>query len=255
MLFLPLPGCAAQPGDPRIDAKPVAESPESKLGAKSFRRFLSNSDVIISDDSATRDRVLRVFVRLVDAAKRSQYADAASRLSWEHVVIRNDQKVTAVAFPGGKIGLYTGLVSAAESDDQLAAAVGHLVAKVLIRQREEEQRVSATQPAAQNESNTETSSSAPAEEAEKTRKKSQREEADYLGMVLSAEAGYDPQGAVALYKRLEGQNSPRAKKLAANLGDAVARYQANKDGLNGMPVVPAPSAAPEAAASAASAAP
>jgi hypothetical protein len=49
-------------------------------------------------------------------------------------------------------------------------------------------------------------------------------------MLLSADAGYDPRGAIALYKRLEGPDSPRAKKLEGRLPEAMVRFEAAKPG-------------------------
>ncbi|MCB1306464.1 MAG: M48 family metalloprotease, partial [Leptospiraceae bacterium] len=49
---------------------------------------------------------------------------------WEIVVFRNNA-VNAFALPGGKIGVYTGLLSVAKNQDQLAAVIGHEVGHVI----------------------------------------------------------------------------------------------------------------------------
>jgi predicted Zn-dependent protease len=230
LVMIPPPGCTTLADRHRAEATAVVQSREAQAGTKAFQRFLSGSDVMISDDPEIRDRVLRVFVRLVEAAKRSQFGDLAKQLPWEHVVIRNDQKVTGLAFPGGKIGLYTGLIAATETDDQLAAAVGHLVAKVLTRHQAEGISRNFMEQAGGVGSEVGTTKPPRSEELEKAWRKTQREEADYVGMLLSADAGYDPRGAIALYKRLEGPNSPRAKKLEGRLPDAMARFNAATGG-------------------------
>lgn len=52
--------------------------------------------------------------------------------AWE-VVLFKDPAVNAFALPGGHIGVYTGLLTAAKNQDQLAAVLGHEVAHVLAR--------------------------------------------------------------------------------------------------------------------------
>lgn len=49
---------------------------------------------------------------------------------WEVVVFESEQ-VNAFALPGGKIGVYTGILSVANTPDQLAAIVGHEIAHVI----------------------------------------------------------------------------------------------------------------------------
>jgi metalloendopeptidase OMA1, mitochondrial len=219
-------GCTSASDRYRAQAIARAQSHEAQAGTLAFQQFLSASDVILSTDPEVRNRVLRVFVPLVEAGKRSQFGDVAKQLPWEYVVIRNDQKVTGLAFSSGKICLYTGLVAAAETDDQLAAAVGHLVAKVLTRHQAENISRNFMKQADADGTKHEPLGPRKSEELEKTWRQTQREEADYVGMLLSADAGYDPRGAIALYKRLEGPDSARSKQLERRLPEAMARFKA-----------------------------
>ena len=52
------------------------------------------------------------------------------RGQWE-VVVFDDEQVNAFALPGGKIGVYTGLLNVAENQHQLAAVIGHEVGHVI----------------------------------------------------------------------------------------------------------------------------
>ncbi|MFD2178481.1 M48 family metallopeptidase [Veronia pacifica] len=49
---------------------------------------------------------------------------------WE-VVVFDSKQVNAFALPGGKIGVYTGLLDVATTQDQLAAVIGHEIGHVL----------------------------------------------------------------------------------------------------------------------------
>ncbi|MGE4550253.1 MAG: M48 family metallopeptidase, partial [Opitutales bacterium] len=54
------------------------------------------------------------------------------KTEWEFVVFDNDA-VNAFALPGGKVGVYTGLIDLVDSDDELAAVIGHEIAHVACR--------------------------------------------------------------------------------------------------------------------------
>lgn len=228
-------GCTNLSERYRAEATARTQSHEVQAGTQAFQQFLSESDVIISNDPEIRDRVLRVFVRLVETAKRSQFGDVARRLPWEPLVIRNDQKVTGLAFSSGKICLYTGLVAATETDDQLAAAIGHLVAKVVTRHQAEDISRNFLRQAEMGALDRGSVKPKKSDDLEKAWRQAQREEADYVGMLLSADAGYDPRGATTLYRRLEGSDSPRAKKLEQRLPEAMARFKAAKSDSSGSP--------------------
>ncbi|MEX5217231.1 MAG: M48 family metalloprotease [Nitrospira sp.] len=238
LLLIPLAGCVSHAERYRAESTARAQSHEAQAGIRAFQKFLDASDVIVSHDPGIRDRVVRVFVRLVETAKRSQFGDLAQSLPWEHVVIKNDQKVTGLAFPGGKIVLYTGLIAAAETDDQLAAAMGHLVAKILTRHQAEEISRNFMKEAGGAGPDLRFGKPPKSEDLAKAWRKAQREEADSIGMLLSAEAGYDPRGAIALYKRLEGQGSSRANHLEERLPEAMARFKAYQPASSGTMSAP-----------------
>ena len=66
----------------------------------------------------------------VECVARAITAQVPTRIAWE-VQTFESKDVNAFALPGGKIGVYTGLLKVASSQDQLAAVIGHEVAHVL----------------------------------------------------------------------------------------------------------------------------
>ncbi|MFP6901396.1 MAG: M48 family metallopeptidase [Opitutales bacterium] len=54
------------------------------------------------------------------------------KTEWEFVVFEN-KAINAFALPGGKVGVYTGLIELVDSDDELAAVIGHEIAHVAFR--------------------------------------------------------------------------------------------------------------------------
>lgn len=76
----------------------------------------------ISNDPAYVNRVNRVAPKIIRAA-------GGNPSQWEVRVFRSDD-LNAFALPGGKIGIYTGILDLMENDDQIAAVIGHEVAHV-----------------------------------------------------------------------------------------------------------------------------
>ncbi|HEY9042967.1 MAG TPA: M48 family metallopeptidase [Rheinheimera sp.] len=95
----------------------------SKMGAQTFDSM--KEETPISKDAKTNSYVNCVTNNLLAVTPDNLRAQ-----SWEIVVFESDQ-VNAFALPGGKIGVYTGLLKVAENQDQLAAVVGHEIGHVI----------------------------------------------------------------------------------------------------------------------------
>ncbi|MGD8875104.1 MAG: M48 family metallopeptidase, partial [Gammaproteobacteria bacterium] len=131
--------------------------------------------------------------------------------NWE-VVVFNDSDANAFALPGGKIGVYTGLLKVAENQDQLATVIGHEVAHVLARHSNErvsqkfavEQGLSLISAIANPQSGTgQTLMGLLGVGAQygvlMPYSRIQESEADILGLDLMARAGFDPRESTRLW--------------------------------------------------------
>lgn len=76
----------------------------------------------LSTDPKYLNRVKRVAPKIITAA-------GGNPAEWEVQVFQSDQ-INAFALPGGKIGIYTGILDLMENDAQIAAVMGHEVAHV-----------------------------------------------------------------------------------------------------------------------------
>ena len=135
---------------------------------------------------------------------------------WE-VVVFDDEQVNAFALPGGKIGVYTGLLKVAENQHQLAAVIGHEVGHVIAQHGNERMSQSTligigTQAVAQTMEANEVPSSGPIMAAiglglqvgvQLPFSRTHESEADEIGLTLMAEAGFDPAQAVDLWRNME----------------------------------------------------
>lgn len=136
--------------------------------------------------------------------------------SWE-VVVFDSKDVNAFALPGGKIGVFTGLLGVAKTQDQLAAVVGHEVSHVLARHSAE--RASANLPAQIGGAvasiygvgqlyglGVNALFLLPYSRDHET-------EADLLGLDLMAMSGFDPRQAVALWQNMAKQGGAKPPEM------------------------------------------
>ncbi len=173
---------------------------------------------------------------------------------WE-VVVFDDEQVNAFALPGGKIGVYTGLLDVAENQHQLAAVIGHEIGHVIAEHGNERMSQSTiinmgTQAVGQVLAANEVSQTGPIMAAiglgvqvgvQLPFSRTHESEADLIGLALMAQAGFDPRQSVNLWQNMDaasaGQRPPellsthpapdsRISNLQANMNSAMADYQA-----------------------------
>lgn len=98
--------------------------------AKGYNENLTKalSQRAINEDAKSKQRVVDITNRLIPHAKA--FRAEAIAWQWEVNVLSVDQ-VNAYCMAGGKIMIYTGLLEAVQSDDELAAVIGHEIAHAL----------------------------------------------------------------------------------------------------------------------------
>ncbi|HAS63591.1 MAG TPA: Zn-dependent protease [Vibrio sp.] len=196
-----------------------SDSDMTNLGAQSFEQMKQKQKI-------STDAKLNNYVQCVAMAVTRQVPKQPSFQNWEVVVFDSDQ-VNAFALPGGKIGVYTGLLKVAKNEDQLATVIGHEIAHVLADHSNE--RLSQSQLANTGLQLTSVAlgSSEYAQYREATMAalglgvqvgvllpygRTQESEADIVGLDLMAKAGFDPRESVTLWhnmaKASQGQQPP-----------------------------------------------
>jgi predicted Zn-dependent protease len=269
-------GCVTNPYTKRWQLLMIPQSYEANLGAQAYQDVLSDPNIKISQNPAEVAPVQRVSARIIEAAKRSKYAEAANEFKWEVSVIKEDGTKNAFALPGGKIAVYTGIFPVADNESGLAAIVGHEVIHALARHGSERMSqgvlaqiglVGASIAMQTQGFSPVTSQAAMSALGVGTQvgvllpfSRAHESEADYIGLLLAADAGYDPQEAVRVWQRMQqssgGQPSEflsthpghetRIKRLTEHMPEALALYQqANKAPVAELPPVgPATSQTP-----------
>lgn len=238
---LALVACATSP----LGRKQLVFMPEDQLSAMGAAAFQQ----VEQSTPRTEDSAVTSYVRCV--------ADAITREvgggEWQ-VVVFNDESVNAFALPGGRIGVYRGLLNVAGTPDELAAVIGHEIAHVLARHANERvsQQFAAEQGLALVEAFTAGSTSSGTQQMVMGLlgvgaqvgillpfSRIQETEADKIGVDLMAKAGFDPRASVQLWENMRqaGGASPpellsthpanetRIRDLEARMGHATQLYQ------------------------------
>lgn len=245
-------GCETNPYTHRTQLLAVPKGYEMNLGAQAYQQVLHDPKVQMSRDPREVDPVKRVADNIIRAAKASRYSDTANEFAWEVSVIKDDKTKNAFALPGGKIAVYTGIFPIAKNAAGLAAILGHEVVHALARHGAERMSqgmlaqaavVGTSLGAASQGMNPEIAQLAGGALANYgfilpfSRK--HESEADYVGLLLAAQAGYDPREAVHVWERMEaaggGQPSEflsthpshgtRIKQLEEHMPEALDVYQ------------------------------
>ena len=210
-LLIHVVGCGSNPYTNRSQLLLISEGQEVQMGNKLYAQVLDDPDVAVSTNSAELDPVKRVAQRIISAAQRSKYAERAKSFDWEVTVIKDDATKNAWALPGGKIAVYTGIFPEAKNENGLAAIMGHEVVHALARHGAERTShhlaANLGMQITSHAFNVGPVGSSLAMQALGVGillpfSRSHESEADYIGLLLAAEAGYDPREAVLLWQRM-----------------------------------------------------
>jgi predicted Zn-dependent protease len=193
-----LVACEQAPVTGRQQLILLPESQDAVMGLEAYQQIKQESRV--SNDRDLTRRVQEVGRRIAEASPHPEW-------DWEFTLFDNDEP-NAFALPGGKVGVNTGLFKVAENDDQLATVIGHEVAHAIARHGSE--RMSQALLAqglgaiavggGVNPQLVEMASQAATLGIILPYSRTQESEADHIGLLYMAEAGYDPREAIPLWE-------------------------------------------------------
>ncbi|MBI5469104.1 MAG: M48 family metallopeptidase [Deltaproteobacteria bacterium] len=207
VLFLALSGCVKAPYTERAQFIIISEPEEAELGVTTFGEIKKKSSLVSS--APDLDIIKRVGGRIADAAYKPEYR-------WEFILI-NDKAVNAFALPGGKVAFYTGILPVTKDEAGVAVVMGHEVAHVLARHGAERLSQREVMAIGQTALMAAIAGKSPAAQDALLGaygvgaqvgvmlpfSRTQESEADKIGLILMAKAGYDPRAAVLFWKRMD----------------------------------------------------
>jgi len=190
-----------------------------RLGALAFRMKLSRSK--LSHNASDRALIEKVKHRLLEGAAQTEFADTARQFDWQVAVVQSPQ-VNAVALPGGKIIVYTGLLQRRPDlppvEQRLAVALGHEMVHALARhaaQRIDKELQTALELAVTGKELSDAKLDPAATAGLMTAMgityegavmrpftAEQESEADHVGLLITAQAGFEPRAAVTFWEQM-----------------------------------------------------
>jgi predicted Zn-dependent protease len=115
LILCGLAGCAKVPVTGRRQLDVVPESVMNPLGESTYKDLLDDAKVDRSSDDAS---VLKDIGGRIAGVTAEKYA-------WRYALIKDDKTINAWCLPGGKVGVYTGILPVAEHEAGLAFVLGH----------------------------------------------------------------------------------------------------------------------------------
>jgi metalloendopeptidase OMA1, mitochondrial len=248
-------GCETVPYTDRSQLVVVPQSQATEMGEQAFQQILSDPQIQQSQSPEEQEAVKRVAERIIEAAKESKFAEDAKAFKWEVTVIKDDQTKNAFALPGGKIAVYTGIFPVAKTDSGLAGILGHEVVHALARHGSERMSQEVLAQAGLSAAAVGLGASGASPVLGQATmaalglgakvgvllpySRTHESEADSIGLILAAKAGYDPQEAVRVWQRMQqgSEGAPseflsthpshetRIKRLQEEMPEALKIYQ------------------------------
>lgn len=207
----------------------VPDSIINSMALSEYNSFLKSPETKLSTDAEKTAMVQRVGVRIADAVERymkeNSMSDRIAGYNWEFNLVESEDK-NAWAMPGGKVVVYTGILEIAEDDAGLAVVMGHEIAHAIAKHGSERMSQAllftaggvALDTAMKDESSGKRQAFMTAYGIGATvgvmlpYSRTHETEADRLGLIFMAMAGYNPESAVGFWERMaadkEGAQMP-----------------------------------------------
>ncbi len=218
-------GCATVPITGRSQFSIIPAVQMISMSTDSFNKLIQESK--LSADQDKIKMVERVGERVARATEEFLWemgrGSDIKNFDWEFKLIQDDENVNAFAMPGGKVGVYTGILRVAQDEAGLATVMAHEIGHVIANHGGERMsQLLLVQLGGV------TLNAALKNETEKTRywwliaygagttlgyvlpySRLQESESDRIGLILMARAGYDPSAAVAFWERMNQESKAR----------------------------------------------
>ena len=218
-------GCAEVPITGRGSLHLVPDSELMTMSLKEYRQVIDNNKLSTDPDKV---RMVRKVGNRISKAAEAFLADMGRKdqirnYQWEFNLIQDDKVVNAWVMPGGKAAVYTGILPYTKDENGLAVVLGHEVGHAIAEHGNERmsQALLANMGAV-------ALSAALAQKPDQTRQlfmtvygvgtnvgvllpysRLQESEADRIGLMLMARAGYDPRAAVPFWERMNREEKTR----------------------------------------------
>jgi predicted Zn-dependent protease len=255
LLLFWLAACTTVPITQRQSLHLVPDSELLALSLQQYNEVLKKSN--LSTDRKKVGMVRKVGNRIARAAEtfltEAGLGSTLQNYSWQFNLIEDEKMVNAWVMPGGKAAVYTGIMAYTRDENGLAVVLGHEVAHAVAGHGNErlsqallaQMGGTALSVALSSQPNETRALAMAAYGAGATvgvllpYSRLHESEADHIGLILMARAGYDPRVAVPFWKRMNqapGSRPPeflsthpapdtRIENIKAHIPEAMPYYQ------------------------------
>lgn len=216
----------------------IPPSQDAALGLEALNEVKKSAPVVTSGSMA--ERVQRIGTRIATISDKPE-------LDWEFIVI-DEPVLNAWALPGGKVAVYRKMLDNL-NDEQLAAVLGHEVAHAVLRHGAEQMSRAQAQNMAIVGLGVLVSSQTEDQQTAQMavglgalaaqgfvalpHSRKMELEADHIGTIYMAKAGYDPRNAVTLWQKMaqlkDGDGPPTFLSTHPSDDNRIARLNARMD--------------------------
>lgn len=204
--------------------------PESEVNQMSFASYKQLIDSVpLSTDKTNTALVKKVGSKIAAAVetymKQNGYESQIANFAWEYNLVK-DAQVNAFCMPGGKVVVYDGILPITQNETGLAVVLGHEIAHAIAKHSNErlsQQMITQygaailsaaiSQKTAAIQQGIGTLYGLGSQVALLKYSRTQESEADKLGLIFMAMAGYDPNQALAFWQRMADQSSSKPLEL------------------------------------------
>ena len=218
-----LPSCSSVPITDRKQLKIISEPKLNAKAAAIYEKIKKKEKM--SDDKDSLDEIKNIGKKIENSIteyfERNDLPDPTINFDWEYILIENKKIKNAWCMPGGKIGIYTGMLEITKNTDGLAAVMGHEVAHAVAKHSIE--RASRGVIINFGMQITDILSGGKLSTINRTTgmntvgllsqiglfnpfNRKQETEADYLGLIFSSLSGYDIRETVKIWERMKKAN-------------------------------------------------
>lgn len=250
-------GCQKVPITGRTQVNLISPDRMMKTSLSQYEQFLQKHEVIKGTDRA---RALKAVGQNISASveqylTQQGFKERIEDYNWAFNLI-DSKAINAWAMPGGKIAFYTGIMDICQDKNGIAVVMGHEIAHAIARHGNERmsqalaarlggQALSVAlseQPAATQDLVLQSYGLGTQVGLMLPFSRKHESEADYMGLLFMAMAGYDPHEAVDFWKRMKAQSSKekppaflsthpptkaRIEALRSNMDEAMEYYRQN----------------------------
>ncbi|MBI3298047.1 MAG: M48 family metallopeptidase [Elusimicrobia bacterium] len=237
VLAMAFTACQSVPYTGRSRVLLVSPGEEKKLGEQAYADILKKGK--LSTNREQVDLLRRIGMRLAKVADKPDF-------QWEFNLLDDDKQINAFCLPGGKVAFYTGILPVTAGEDGIAVVMSHEIAHALARHGGERMSQGVLANTGGQVLGAVLGGPGGSQVTSQMYQqiyglgaglvvlgysRKQESEADHIGLILMAKAGYDLEASVSFWGRMaqatggKGGSNPLEKFLGTHPGSAERQAQ------------------------------